>query len=40
MISLRAKLSIRALALSALGAFAFSLYGQPTTGNPTAHTYS
>lgn len=40
MINLRTKLSMRALALSALGAFAFSLYGQPVTGNPTAHTYS
>ncbi|CAM0118414.1 Trypsin-like serine protease [Stenotrophomonas maltophilia] len=39
MIHLRTK-SIRALALSALGAFAFSLHGQPITGNPTAHTYS
>lgn len=40
MISLRTKLSMRALTLSALGAFAFSLHGQPITGNPTAHTYS
>lgn len=40
MINLRTKLSMRALVLSALGAFAFSLHGQPITGNPTAHTYS
>ncbi|HGM5609862.1 TPA: S1 family peptidase [Stenotrophomonas maltophilia] len=39
MIHLRTK-SVRALALSALGAFAFSLHGQPITGNPTAYTYS
>ncbi|MBA0446524.1 S1 family peptidase [Stenotrophomonas maltophilia] len=34
------KKSKRALAFSALVAVAFSLHGRPTSGNPTAYTYS